>query len=355
MNIGNNLNFRQYEIQNAISQNLAAAPASPKKGQFYFDTNLNQFGIYNGNAWIYVSTGIDNAVTKSANATATNILQVSAGTDKSLQDFTSAGGIIKVSATGVVSIATANTDYITASGFVTFTNKTIDAASNTINNLTVSNFAANVIDTDISMAANSDSRIASQKAVKAYISSIAANLSAAPKGSLDCSTNPNYPAASPGDKYRISVAGLIGGTNGVSVQQGDIIECYVATAAGNHATVGSNWSIIQGNAEQATTSVLGLVSLATSSETSAKASTTKVVTPASLAAFTQKVVATIGDNSATTIVVTDNLNTTDKIAICRDAVNNEQVLVDTIYAANTTTFAFGSAPALNSYKVVIIG
>lgn len=56
------------------------------------------------------------------------------------------------------------------------TTKTIDAASNTITNLATSMFAANVIDTDVTLAANSDTRIPSQKAVKAYAASVASGL-----------------------------------------------------------------------------------------------------------------------------------------------------------------------------------
>ncbi|QOG20470.1 hypothetical protein [Bradyrhizobium sp. SEMIA] len=51
----------------------------------------------------------------------------------------------------------------------TLIGKTIDAASNTISNLTTATFAANVIDTDVALAANSNARIATQKAVKAYV------------------------------------------------------------------------------------------------------------------------------------------------------------------------------------------
>lgn len=50
--------------------------------------------------------------------------------------------------------------------FVTLTNKTINASSNTISNLATSMFAANVVDTDGTFAANSDSRLPTQKAVK---------------------------------------------------------------------------------------------------------------------------------------------------------------------------------------------
>lgn len=47
------------------------------------------------------------------------------------------------------------------------TNKTIDAAENTVSNLAASMFAPNVIDPDAAMAANSDDRLPTQKAVRA--------------------------------------------------------------------------------------------------------------------------------------------------------------------------------------------
>src|SRR5258706_4906870 len=38
------------------------------------------------------------------------------------------------------------------------------------------------------------------------------------KGVIDCSANPNYPAADAGHTYRISVAGKIWGGNGIQVR-----------------------------------------------------------------------------------------------------------------------------------------
>ena len=90
---------------------------------------------------------------------------------------------------------------------------------------------------------------------KAYIDGlIAAQDAMVFKGVIDCSTNPNYPAADRGWTYRVSVAGKIGGTSGASVEAGDILICTVdATVAGNHATVGANWAIIQVNIDGAVT------------------------------------------------------------------------------------------------------
>jgi hypothetical protein len=133
------------------------------------------------------------------------------------------------------------------------TNKTLNAASNTISNLATSMFAASVVDTDGTLAANSDTRLASQKAVKTYVDGIvAANDAMVFKGVIDCSSNPNYPAADRGHTYRVSVAGKIGGGSGLNVEVGDILLCQTdSTSAGNHATVGSAWSVIQTNLDGA--------------------------------------------------------------------------------------------------------
>ncbi|MCP4305554.1 MAG: hypothetical protein GY788_11875 [bacterium] len=72
------------------------------------------------------------------------------------------------------------------------------------------------------------------------------------RGVIDCSTNPNYPAADRGDTYRVSVAGKIGGGSGAGVEAGDLLLCLTdSTASGNHAAVGADWSIAQVNLDGA--------------------------------------------------------------------------------------------------------
>lgn len=72
------------------------------------------------------------------------------------------------------------------------------------------------------------------------------------KGAINASTNPNYPAASAGHTYRFSVAGKIGGGSGVNVTPGDMMICVAdGSIAGNHATVGANWNVIERNLDGA--------------------------------------------------------------------------------------------------------
>lgn len=96
-------------------------------------------------------------------------------------------------------------------------------------------------------------------ATTAYADAAAAAIIAASdamvfKGVIDCSANPNYPAADRGWTYRVSVAGKIGGGSGVNVEAGDILLCLTdGTSSGNQATVGSAWSVVQVNLDGAVT------------------------------------------------------------------------------------------------------
>lgn len=67
------------------------------------------------------------------------------------------------------------------------------------------------------------------------------------KGNQDCSANPNYPAASKGDVYTVSVAGKIGGASGTTVEVGDWFRAIADNAGGTHAGVGTSWVIVQAN------------------------------------------------------------------------------------------------------------
>lgn len=77
------------------------------------------------------------------------------------------------------------------------------------------------------------------------------------RGALDCSADPNYPAAEVGDCYRVSVRGKVGGSSGPVVQAGALLICHTAASAGTHSSVGSSW-IIYNNRERLSSNVAGL-------------------------------------------------------------------------------------------------
>ena len=61
LDVKGNINLNKKELQNAVVQNLAAAPGTPLEGQIYYDTVENKLGYYNG-AWIYLPAADDAGV-----------------------------------------------------------------------------------------------------------------------------------------------------------------------------------------------------------------------------------------------------------------------------------------------------
>lgn len=90
----------------------------------------------------------------------------------------------------------------------------------------------------------------------------------------------NAIAIKKGNRFYITVAGtMVAGT--VVVAIGDVIEARI-NAAGN---IAADWSVIQANTVQATTTVSGIMETATDAETLAATSILAAVTPSNLASF----------------------------------------------------------------------
>lgn len=394
------LNMNKNELQNAVLQVLASDPSTPNEGQMYYNSVSKKIRQYNGTAWIEYSTwaGLGD-VSQASNSWAAGRMKVSAWANKVIQDYTSAWGVVKVAADGTVSIAVAETDYVTpawvlskvltgytagtsavisaadsvleafrklqaqitwyAASTKTLTNTTIDAngTGNSISNLETGDFAAWVVQTTISWA-STNTQIPTALAVENRIAAvISAQDVEVLKGGIDCSTNPNYPLADAGHVYRVTVAGKIGGASGIDVQVGDRLECFVdSSVAGTHATVWANWIISQANVDRATTTTLWLAEHSTLAETEARSSSTVVVTPDTLVNFGLKKTFTIGDNTATSIACTHSLGTKDVIVQVREVTGDAVVECDIVNTSTTvTTLSFSVAPATNSLRVVIIG
>lgn len=117
---------------------------------------------------------------------------------------------------------------------------------------------------------------------KGYVTSYVASMITGlwtDKGVIDCSGNPNYPAASKGWAYKVSVAGKIGGASGLTVQVGDVIYCNADNAGGTQAGVGTSWNVLQYNLDQATESLLGIAKICSAAQIAAGADDNTIVTP----------------------------------------------------------------------------
>lgn len=108
------------------------------------------------------------------------------------------------------------------------------------------NIASSVFDTDVSLAANSDTRIATQKAVKTYVDALATLVSGALlfKGAWDASSGalPGTSGRKTGWFYKVSVAGTV---DGQLFTVGDDVYALVDNAS--TSTYAANWLHVEGS------------------------------------------------------------------------------------------------------------
>ena len=174
--------------------------------------------------------------------------------------------------------------------------------------------------------------------------------------SIDCSANPNYPAAAVGDFYRVTVAGKIGGASGPDVEVGDELHCFTAGVAGNHATVGANWTIVQTNVAQATTTTIGLLAIATVAETDAKSVSNKAVVPSDLINHARISEQQFGNGSLTSFTIAHGCGSSRVDASVYDVSTGEKrypkIVID---GTNIVISGYITAPTTNQFKVVWVG
>jgi hypothetical protein len=391
-----NLDLTKNQILNVALHNLASAPGTPVQGQVYFNTTDKKIYYYDSTAWIDISgdirdviggsgltaANVDGAVTLDVNVDNATI-EISADTLR-VKDL----GI----STGKLADSAVTTIKINANA-VTFDKIQQIAALRVLGNMGggVADVAEVTVITD--MANASSTTLATSSAIKTYIDGQVGELGNL-EGGWDASSG-SFPVGSTpvsgtkkGDYWYVTTAGT---TGGIVFNVGDVIIANKNAASTSSA---ADWIALEVNRGQATTTVLGLVTLATDAEVQTGTDSNKAITPSSLSARTatetrtglaeiatqaetdagtddQRIVTplklktlldnrtggyavNVGDASATSFALTHGLATRDVIVSIYDNSTFEEVITDVVLTSTSVvTVSFATAPASNAYRVVI--
>ena len=369
------IDLTRNELQNATVQNLASAPSTPIKGLEYFDTTLNQFGVYNGTAWTYLGGGggtVTSVSVVSANGLAGTV--ATATSTPAITLSTSVTGVVKGNGTSL-SAAVAGTDYLAPNGSgAALTGITESQVTNLTTDLAAkAPLASPTFTGTVTVPATVNATDAAQKA---YVDNVAQGLNAKPSVVAMSYTNLALTGAQTVDGVALVATNrvlLTGQTtasqNGIwvvqtgswtrptdfatgSIQTGTYVFVEVGTANSS-----SGWIENGSTAVTVDTTAQTWTQFSGAGEIIAGSGLTKTGNTLAVTANTpHKFTATIGDGTTTAIAVTHSLGTQDVTAQVRDATSNAVVECDITQTSTTvTTFTFVAAPAANAYKVVIIG
>jgi hypothetical protein len=155
-----------------------------------------------------------------------------------------------------------------------------------------------------------------------------------------------------GNKYLVADSGVVKYLSSADLA-GDVITGITITGSNGVSVSGSGTTSIGIAGVNATTSVVGVVQLATSAQTLAMSSSTLAVTPSGLAALRY---ATTGPASlGTSMVVTHNLGTTDVMVQVYEISTGDNIECDMIRTTtNVVTLGFALPQPINTLRVLVI-
>lgn len=397
MKVLNTLDLTKNQIINVVLDKRTSEPTSPVEGQIYYNETLNKVYFYDGTSWIDVHNGVQ-TISNASNGgviiggTSANPT-ISLNVDNSTLEISS--NIVRIKDSGVTGTKLAN-DSVTS---IKITDKNVlfskiqDIPTMTVIGRTAAgtgvSSAISIINTsDLSGA--SGTNLATAGSIKAYVDSQVAAIGSL-QGSVDASTSTNFPGSAltkKGDYWYVSVAGTI---QGLLFNVGDVI---IANIDNPTVTSANSYIFLETNRDQASTTVLGLVTLATNAEVQDGTNANKVVTPASLSSrtatetrtgiaeiatqaetnagtddtrivtplklktFFDNVVggfaANIGNGVANSFIITHNLNTLDVTTNLIEVSTGNQVITDISHTSvNSVTVNFFNAPTTNQYRIII--
>lgn len=408
INFLNNIDLNKNELQNVKIHVLSTAPSSPVEGQMYYNSTDNKLYFFDGSSFVDASGDIKSVATSTST---TLTITDSAGPNPSIATVTGAvtnGGtalatgdqiydfvIAQIGATSITVNGTANEIEVTDGGTVnngdtvtiglpddvtigndlTVTNDVTVTGDLTVNGTTTTVNSNTVTVDDPVFTLGGDTAPASDDNKDRGIEFRYHDGSSAKLGffGYDDSTDKftfltsatNSSEVFSGTKGNLDItsldlSGSITSVDGTAPTDGQLLvgntsagDMELATlTAGEAIDITNAAGAITVAAEDATESNKGVVELATTAEALTGTDTSKVVTPAGLAA--RSFSANIGDGSATSIVVTHSLNTRDVVIQLYDNSSFDTVYADVVRTTvDTATITFTAAPASNDIRVLV--
>ncbi len=354
------IDLNQLELQNAVMQNLATDPGSPVQGQFYYNTVSDLIKIYDGSAWVELRR----LTTEEVQDLVNGVIVAGNGISSTYNDNSNS---LTISNIGVTSL-TGTAEEVTVSASAGAVTLSLPA---TINANTTGTAAALTTSRTIELTGDVTGTVSFDGSASASMATtIAANSVA-----LGTDTTGNYVATISGTANEVEISGsgaesaavTIGLPDSVTVQNLTVSGALTVSGSATYlnteiVTVDDNIVILNSNSSGSPSLNAGIeVERGSSDNVSLVWNETSDTWTLSndgtnFHGITRKYSANMGNASATTFAITHNLNTRDVAVDVYSNSTYDTVDIDIVRTdANTVTLTFATAPAVNAYRVVIVG
>ena len=386
------LNMNQNELQNAVIQNLASAPANPVTGQEYFNTTDHKKYLYNGTEWVDETNqgkiyNFRNGLTEDANgnvdldpATTSTIGGIIAGSNTSIANdgtlsvpdaSTSGKGVIEIATDAEASTGTSETLAVNPKQLATKLTK--NAAITAATKCKITYDANGLVTGGADLSSGDIPDISGTYVPQTAVGSANGVASLDGDGKVPSAQLPSY-VDDVVDAYIVSgatalSAGWLSATSGGSALTPETGKIYVVLTAGEYQNKTYRWSgttyvEISSAPGQATESTAGIAQIATQVEVNTGTNDTDIVTPLKLATYTsgmaKKATFTNGALTASSGVCTWTISTAlapNCICSIRETSGGAEVYCDVTYGSGSITVKINSASniAANTYTATVIG
>lgn len=386
------LDHNQNEVQNAVIQNLASAPANPKAGQVYWNTADSKLYVYDGTQWvdatnqgrIYTfSTGLaETSGTVTLNEATSGALggvivgsniSVSSGTISVANATDSNKGVIEIATDGEASTGTATDLAVNPKQLATKVTANAAITAGTATKVTYD--TKGLVTAGGSLLASDIPDISATYVPQTAVGAANGVASLGADGKVPTAQLPGY-VDDVIDAYIVSgatplSAGWLSATSGGAALTPETDKIYVIVEPGSayenktYRWSGTTYVEISAAPGQATESTAGIAAIATQAECTTGTNDTKFVTPLKMATYTSGMAkafnasnpALTASGGVCTWSITNSLGTKYVGVHVYEETSGEEVAVAVTATSGTITVKINSASNISSgtYFAVVIG